>query len=101
MAQIVVDSGVMRDKSKTIANEATTIQTRYQEMLQEVNSIANKMRGTTIETAQKQFAGMKPTFETIVEDMKKYSTFLSDAADAYDKAERDGTQKAEQQGKVF
>lgn len=97
MAQIVVDSTVMREKSKTIATEAAAIQSRYEEMLQEVNSMANKMRGTTVETAQNQFAGMKNAFETIVEDMKKYSTFLTDAADAYDKAEQKGTQKAEEQ----
>ena len=101
MAEIVVDSGVMRDKSKTIATEANTIQTRYEEMLQEVNSFANKMKGTTVETAQKQFAGMKPTFNTIVEDMKKYSTFLSEAADYYEKIENQGTQKAQEQGNIF
>lgn len=101
MAQVVVDSSVMRDKAKTIETAAVTIQTLYAEMLQEVTATANKMKGTTIETQKKQFAGMQNTFDTFVKDIKAYSTFLTQAAESYEAAEREGTQKAEQQGKVF
>lgn len=101
MAQVVVDSSVMRDKSKTLENAAVTIQTLYAEMLQEVTTTANKMKGTTIETEKKQFAGMQNTFDTIVKDMKAYSTFLTQAAESYEAAEREGTQKAQEQGKIF
>ena len=101
MAQVVVDSSVMRDKSKTLENAAVTTQTLYAEMLQEVTTTANKMKGTTIETEKKQFAGMQNTFDTIVKDMKAYSTFLTQAAESYEAAEREGTQKAQEQGKVF
>ena len=101
MAQVVVDSSVMRDKSKTLENAAVTIQTLYAEMLQEVTTTANKLKGTPIETAKKQFAGMQNTFDTIVKDMKAYSTFLTQAAESYEAAEREGTQKAQEQGKVF
>ena len=101
MAQVVVDSRVMRDKSKTIENAAVTIQSLYAEMLQEVTTTANKMKGTTIETEKKQFASMQKTFETIVKDMKAYSTFLIQAAEYYEAAEREGTQKAQEQGKIF
>lgn len=38
MAQVVVDSRVMRDKARTIENAAVTIQTLYAEMLQEVTA---------------------------------------------------------------
>ena len=101
MAQVVVDSQVMRDKAKTLETEANNIQRLYNEMLQEVNTTAGKMKGTTIETQKKQFAGMQSTFETIVKDMKSYSTFLTRAAEAYEAAEKEGTQKAQEQGKVF
>lgn len=101
MAQVVVDSSVMRDKAKTLENAAVTIQSLYAEMLQEVTSTANKMKGTTIETEKKQFAGMQSTFDTIVKDMKAYSTFLTQAAESYEAAEREGTQKAQEQGKIF
>lgn len=101
MANVVVDSNVMRDKAKTLEAEANTIQRLYNEMLQEVNATASKMKGTTIETQKKQFAGMQSTFETFVKDMKSYSTFLTQAAEAYETAEKDGTQKAQEQGKVF
>ena len=101
MAQVVVDSSVMRDKSKILENAAVTIQSLYAEMLQEVTTTANKMKGTTIETEKKQFAGMQNTFDTFVKDMKAYSTFLTQAAESYEAAEREGTQKAQEQGKVF
>ena len=33
--------------------------------------------------------------------MKAYSTFLTQAAESYEAAEREGTQQAQEQGKVF
>lgn len=101
MAQVVVDSSVMRDKAKTLENAAVTIQSLYAEMLQEVTTTANKMKGTTIETEKKQFASMQNTFDTIVKDMKAYNSFLTQAAESYEAAEREGTQKAQEQGKIF
>ena len=101
MAKVVVDSSVMRDKAKTLENAAVNIQTLYAEMLQEVTTTANKMKGTTIETEKKQFANMQNTFDTIVKDMKAYSSFLAQAAESYEAVEREGTQKAQEQWKIF
>lgn len=101
MAQVIVDSGVMRDKAKSLENAAVTIQTLYAEMLQEVTTTANRMKGTTIETQKKQFASMQSTFDTIVADMKAYSTFLTEAAEDYEAGENKGAQKAQEQGKIF
>lgn len=101
MAQVVVDSSVMRDKAKTLENAAVNIQSLYAEMLQEVTTTANKMKGATIDTQKKQFASMQSSFDTIVKDIKTYSTFLTQAAESYEAAEREGTQKAQEQGKVF
>ncbi len=101
MAQVVVDSRVMRDKAKTLDTAADTIQSLYAEMLQEVTATASKMKGTTIETEKKQFASMQSVFDTIVKDIKAYSAFLTQAAEGYEAAEQEGTQKAQEQGKVF
>lgn len=101
MAQVVVDSSVMRDKAKALENAAVNIQSLYAEMLQEVTTTANKMKGTTIDTQKKQFASMQSSFDTIVKDIKAYSTFLTQAAESYEAAEREGTQKAQEQGKIF
>ena len=101
MAQVVVDSSVMRDKAKTLENAAVNIQSLYAEMLQEVTTTANKMKGTTIDTQKKQFASMQSSFDTIVKDIKAYSTFLTQAVESYEAAEREGTQKAQEQGKIF
>ena len=101
MAQVIVDSSVMREKAKTIENAATAIQRLYTEMLQEVNATASKMKGSTIETQRKQFAGMQSRFETFAKDINSYGVFLNQAADSYDAAENEGTQKAQEQGKIF
>lgn len=101
MAQVVVDSSVMRDKAQTIEEAAETIENLYAEMLQEVTNTANSMQGTTIETQREQFASMQTNFETFVADVKSYSTFLTSAAESYEAAEEEGTEKAQEQGKIF
>ena len=101
MAQVVVDSSVMRDKAKTLENAAVTIQSLYAEMLKEVTTTANKMKGNTIDTEKKQFESMQTNFDTFVKDIKEYSKFLTQAAESYEAAEREGTQKAQEQGKIF
>lgn len=99
MAQVMVDSQVMRDKAKAIETAATNMLNKYMEMLQEVQTTAGKMKGTTIETQKERFESMQSTFETFSSDIKAYADFLNRAADAYDAAEQKGTQLAEQQGK--
>jgi WXG100 family type VII secretion target len=101
MAQIVVDSSVMRDKAKTLSGASSKIKTLYDDMLNEVDKTASSMKGTTIETQQKQFKSMQSKFHTISADIQKYSDFLAQAADSYEAAENEGTQKAQQQGKIF
>lgn len=75
MAQVVVDSGVMRDKANTIKTASKSIQTLYAEMLQEVTATAGKMKGETIETQKNRFANMQTTFDTFAADMEKYGNF--------------------------
>jgi len=101
MAQIAVDSGVMRDKQKTLDVQAKVIKDLYSEMQREMNGVASRMRGTTVDTAVSRFNSMQSKFETVSADIKAYGTFLGNAADAYDKAETEGTRKAQEQGKIF
>lgn len=44
---------------------------------------------------------MQSAFDTIVKDIKAYSNFLTQAAESYEAAESEGTQKAQEQGKIF
>ena len=53
MAQVIVDSQVMRDKAQSIKTAGEKILTLYNEMLQEVNNTASSMKGTTIELSLK------------------------------------------------
>ena len=100
MPQVVVDSGVMRDKAKTIQTAATAINRLYGEMDTEITGIANKMKGKTVDMAVKQFKTMKPKFDSIYQDINKYSEFLTQAAENYDRVENEGTQRAQEQGKI-
>ena len=101
MPQVVVDSGVMRDKAKTILTAATKINSLYAEMDTEITTVGGRMKGTTIDTAVRQFKSMKPKFDSIYADLNKYNEFLSTAAENYDRVENDGTQMAQSQGKIF
>jgi WXG100 family type VII secretion target len=101
MAQIKVDSRVMREKANVLSTQATSMLNLYNEMDREVSGIHNRMKGTTVDTAVQQFRGMKPTFERIRTDIEKYSAFLNQAAENYDRTEAEGTASAQQQGKPF
>ena len=101
MAQIVVDSTIMREKAKVLEDAASNIKTLYEEMLQEVNTTAGRMKGEVIETSRERFASMQGAFETIAADIKSYSVFLTQAADSYDGVNTTETQRAQELGKIF
>ena len=101
MAQIVVDSSVMRDKAKTIKDTAETIKTSYTDMLTELRNVTSRMKSGTLDTMRDKFAGMQSAFETFATDMTAYHDFLIDAAENYEKVEQEGKAKAEDLGKGF
>lgn len=84
----------MRNKAKDLENAAVTIQSLYAEMLHEITTTANKIRDGDIETEKKQFASMQNTFDTIVEDVKAYSTFLTQVTESYEAVECELIQNA-------
>jgi len=67
----------------------------------EIDKISARMKGTTVEIAVKQFKSMKPKFDSIYQDINKYGEFLNNAAQSYEAAENDGTNRAGEQGKIF
>ena len=97
MAQIVVDSNVMRDKARTIKDNAETIKTSYTDMLTELRNVTSRMKSGTLD----KFAGMQSAFETFATDMTAYHDFLIDAAENYETVEQEGKAKAEDLGKGF
>jgi len=94
MAQVVVDSTVMRDKAKAIQTEAKKIKELYADMLQDVTTTANKMKGETIETEKNAFKKMEAVFDSLQKDIEAYSTFLTNAAEHYEKIENESTNRA-------
>ncbi len=73
MAQIVVDSTVMRDKAKTLAESANNFNRLYTEMDAVVNKVNSRMKGSTIEDAVNEFKSMKQRFDTMYDDVNKFS----------------------------
>jgi len=94
-SKIGVNSRVLREKAETIKSVSTTVTRLYREMLQDVTSTANRMRGTAVETQKKEFEQMQTKFKIFNEDLSKYSTFLTNAAADYERVENQGTQNAE------
>lgn len=103
MAQAIINSNVIRDKSKTLNDAAMRIVALYDEMLAEVNSTASRMQGTTITSQQQQFASMQPTFEAFGEDMQSYSAYLETVAENFEAVETSDTNRADELnlGKIF
>lgn len=54
MAQIVVDSNVMRDKARTIKDNAETIKTSYTDMLTELRNVTSRMKSGTFGHDERQ-----------------------------------------------
>jgi WXG100 family type VII secretion target len=95
---IKVDSRQIRDVSSTLQTEANSLFNHFETMLNEVRSFTSTMSGTTIEAIYRQFNNMTPTFERVRTDMLAYSTWLSQAAEDYERLEREKTNIAQTQG---
>ncbi|MBQ8002169.1 MAG: WXG100 family type VII secretion target [Clostridia bacterium] len=95
MATIKVDSTVMRDKAGIFKNVATSIKTLTDEMTQEIESLRSAWEGESAETTVNKFKSLAATFEEKYETINQYASFLEEAANAYDEAEKAVTQGAE------
>lgn len=101
MAEVILDYEVIKSTATTINEASKSILSLYQEMLSEVKSTGSRMKGNPIDIEVQQFASMQPVFETFAKDMAEYSKFLMDVADEFKAVENEGTQEAQEQGKVF
>ncbi len=95
MATIKVDSTVMRDKASTFKNVASTIKNLTDEMTQEMESLRNVWEGESAEATVSKFKSLASTFEEKFNTINQYASFLEDAANAYDDAEKAVAQGAE------
>lgn len=95
MATIKVDSSVMRDKASTFKQVASTIKGLTDEMTQEIESLSSVWEGESAETTVTKFKSLASTFEEKYNTINQYASFLEEAAQAYDEAEKAVAQGAE------
>lgn len=87
MATIKVNSQSMRTKAQNFASIAESINGYMQEMKGEIERLEEFWKGGAAEDLVFRFTALAKDFETIVNTINNYATFLRNAAEAYDNAE--------------
>ena len=88
MAQIKVNSAVMREKAGNLRSASNTIQSFTADMLNEMEGLRAYWEGEAGENLVNRFKGLSDNFEEIYSTVTKYAEFLEQAADTYDATEQ-------------
>jgi len=97
MADIKVNSQVMRDKASSFKTVSGSVKTFTGEMLNEIDSLKQAWEGEAAEALVNKFKGLQKNFEEICKTIEQYAEFLNQAAENYDKVEESIKQGAEGQ----
>ena len=95
MATIKVGPTVMREKSESIKGIAKSIKTFTDEMKTKIDSLKSTWEGEAAETTVRKFNELSGVFDDCFDTINKFSTFLNNAAEGYEKAEQEVRQAAE------
>lgn len=87
MADILVSSVGMREKSSTFRSIAESIKNYTEDMKKTVENLRSSWEGTASEETRKTFANFQGSFDDKYNTIIGYAKFLEEAADAYDKTE--------------
>ena len=88
MAQIKVNSSVMREKASNLRSASNTIQGFTADMLTEMDGLRAYWEGEAAENLVTRFKQLSDNFEEIYQTVIKYAEFLEQAADTYDATEQ-------------
>lgn len=97
MAEIKVNSTVMRDKANSFKTVAASIKNFTLDMTNEIESLRATWQGEAAETLVNKFKGLSDDFENIVNTINQYANFIEKAAESYDRTESAITQAASSQ----
>lgn len=97
MATIKVNSTSMRDKANAFRTVANSIKTFTGEMTAEIESMRSAWEGEAAETTVNKFKGLADNFEEMYNTIVSYASFLENAAEAYEAAEKANVQGAQGQ----
>ena len=101
MADVEVNSQVLKEKAEVFIKASKDIQEIYDSALKIIESCVGRMMGKTVELILEKMFGMKERFNIISKDIAEYGEFLNEAAEAYEELESKHTALAEEQGKIF
>ena len=97
MADIKVNSQVMRDKASSFKTVSGSVKIFTGEMLNEIDSLKQAWEGEAAEALVNKFKGLQKNFEEICKTIEQYAEFLNQAAENYHKVEESIKQGAEGQ----
>lgn len=97
MAEIKVNSSVMKEKASNFKNVAKSVEQFTNDMMSEIDSLKQAWEGEAAETLVNKFKGLRKNFEDICKTINQYGDFLTQAAENYDKVEESIKQGAEGQ----
>lgn len=97
MAEIKVNSSVMKEKASNFKNVAKSVEQFTNDMMSEIDSLKQAWEGEAAEALVNKFKGLQKNFEEICKTIEQYGDFLNQAADSYDKVEENIKQGVEGQ----
>ena len=97
MAEIKVNSSVMKEKASNFKNVAKSVEQFTNDMMSEIDSLKQAWEGEAAEALVNKFKGLRKNFEDICKTINQYGDFLTQDAENYDKVEESIKQGAEGQ----
>ena len=97
MAEIKVNSSVMKEKASNFKNVAKSVEQFTNDMMSEIDSLKQAWEGEAAEALVNKFKGLRKNFEDICKTINQYGDFLTQGAENYDKVEESIKQGAEGQ----
>lgn len=87
MAEIKVNSQMLRDSASKITSELNNFQQITNEVSNGLNSLSQTWTGEAFTNFQENVHALNPTFEKYAEVIKQYADFLNTSAEQYDQTE--------------
>ncbi len=95
MAEIRVNSAMLRDTAQTISGELSNFQNLTSEIQQGLSSLSNTWEGDAFTNFVEKVNSLTPTFERYSEVINSYVTFLNKSAEEYDTTESEAQSATE------
>lgn len=96
MAEIKVNSTVLRDASTQIKNQGTNFQSVADAFEQGLNSLSSTWQGEAFDQFKAKLDSLAPSLDSYYEVIQEYATFLDTTAEKYEEAENQASAETEE-----